>query len=79
MGIRTLLHHGFALMDPKMNPTYPCRRKAEGMPTIVMTLSALLSKADASSPVSFENRDRTRWTPRSHVVPVSAQAIRSRR
>ena len=34
IGIRTLLHHGFALMEPKMNPTYPCRRKADGMPMI---------------------------------------------
>src|SRR5664280_1911436 len=29
-------HHGFAFTEPKMKPTYPCRRKAEGMPTIVM-------------------------------------------
>src|SRR6188768_3932187 len=35
MGIIGVDHHGFALTDPKMNPTYPCSRKADGMPTIV--------------------------------------------
>ena len=30
-------HQGFALMEPKMNPTYPCSRKAEGIPTSVTT------------------------------------------
>ena len=37
-------HHGFALIDPKMNPTYPCSRNAEGMPikvTIQPTRSSI--------------------------------------
>src|SRR5271157_1700063 len=25
-------HHGFALIEPKINPTYPCNRNADGMP-----------------------------------------------
>ena len=29
-------HHGLAFTDPKMKPTYPCSRKAEGMPITVM-------------------------------------------
>ena len=29
-------HHGFALIDPKMKPTYPCSRNADGMPITVM-------------------------------------------
>ena len=29
-------HHGFALTEPKMKPTYPWSRKAEGMPIRVM-------------------------------------------
>jgi len=39
MGISTLLHHGFALIDPKMNPTYPCSRNADGIPMMVITLT----------------------------------------
>jgi hypothetical protein len=35
-GMRGVDHHGFALIEPKMNPTYPCRRNAEGMPIRVI-------------------------------------------
>src|ERR1051325_8671989 len=28
-GIIGVDHHGFALIEPKMNPTYPCNRKAD--------------------------------------------------
>ena len=28
-------HQGLALIEPKMKPTYPCSRKAEGMPISV--------------------------------------------
>jgi len=56
----TLLHHGFALIEPKMNPTYPWSRNADGMPTMVRTFSALWSNATARSPLSFENRERVR-------------------
>ena len=40
-------HHGLALIDPKMNPTYPCSRNAEGMPinvTIQPTRSSIASE-----------------------------------
>ena len=29
-------HHGFAFTEPKMKPTYPCSRNADGMPMTVM-------------------------------------------
>ena len=35
-GINGVDHQGFALIDPKIKPTYPCRRKAEGIPMTVM-------------------------------------------
>src|ERR1035438_268735 len=40
-------HHGLALIEPKMKPTYPCSRKAEGMPisvTIQPTRSSMASE-----------------------------------
>ena len=37
IGISGVDHHGFALIEPKMNPTYPWSRNADGMP---MTVSA---------------------------------------
>src|SRR5208283_61697 len=36
-GIRGEDHHGFALTDPKIKPTYPCSRNAEGMPMTVIS------------------------------------------
>src|SRR3989304_6200689 len=59
MGIMTLLHQGLALMEPNINPTYPWRRKADGMPIIVMIFTVFLSKATASSLMSVEKRERT--------------------
>ena len=35
MGISGVDHHGLAFTEPKMKPTYPCSRKAEGMPITV--------------------------------------------
>ena len=40
IGISTLLHHGLALTEPKMKPTYPCSRNADGMPMMVMNFPA---------------------------------------
>ena len=60
IGISTELHHGFAFTEPKMNPTYPWSRNADGMPMMVMTLIAFLSNAADSSLVSTENRESTR-------------------
>ena len=40
-------HQGLALSEPKMKPTYPCSRKAEGMPTSVTiqpTLSSICNE-----------------------------------
>src|ERR1039458_34804 len=40
-------HQGFDLSEPKMNPTYPCNRKAEGIPikvTIQPTRSSIASE-----------------------------------
>ena len=47
-------HHGFALMEPKMNPTYPCKRKAEGMPIKVISQPTRSSMASARSLMLFE-------------------------
>src|SRR5208337_5651223 len=46
-GINGEDHQGFALSEPKMNPTYPCNRKAEGTPikvTIQPTRSSMASE-----------------------------------
>ena len=34
-GIRGVDHHGLAFTEPKMKPTYPCSRNADGMPMTV--------------------------------------------
>src|SRR3989304_2438685 len=57
-GNMTLLHQGLALMEPKINPTYPCSRKADGMPMIVIVFTVFLSKATAFSLISVEKRER---------------------
>src|ERR1035437_2566160 len=57
-GIITLLHQGFALMEPKIKPTYPWSRKADGIPIIVTTLTVFLSNATAFSLISLEKRER---------------------
>ena len=36
IGISGEDHQGLALIDPKMKPTYPWRRNAEGIPITVM-------------------------------------------
>src|ERR1019366_282470 len=46
-GISGEFHQGFALREPKMNPTYPCRMKADGMPTTVTIQLTLWSMARA--------------------------------
>src|SRR5271169_1857378 len=53
-------HHGFALTEPKMNPTYPCRRKAEGMPITVMTQPTLSSMRRLRSLMFDDPRVRAR-------------------
>ena len=50
-------HQGLALIEPKMKPTYPCSRKADGMPisvTIQPTWSSMCSERSLmlSSPAS---------------------------
>ena len=60
IGITGVDHHGFALTEPKMKPTYPCRRKAEGMPTIVMKRPSLSSMRRDSSLMLSTPRVRTR-------------------
>src|SRR5690348_8953793 len=47
IGISGVDHHGFALIDPKMKPTYPCSRNADGMPMIVTVYPTLSSIAHA--------------------------------
>ena len=40
-------HHGLAFTLPKMKPTYPCSRNADGMPTMVMIQPTFWSSASA--------------------------------
>ena len=42
-------HQGLALTEPKMKPTYPCSRKAEGMPTRVTIQPTALVNVPASA------------------------------
>src|SRR5512138_3213190 len=66
IGIIGVDHHGLALIDPKMNPTYPWSRNADGIPIIVTnrpTLSSASSEAglmlsDPSASVRYISRVR---------------------
>jgi hypothetical protein len=46
-GMSGVDHHGFALIEPKMKPTYPWSRNAEGMPISVMTQPSRSSSSSA--------------------------------
>ena len=45
IGISGVDHQGLALIDPKMKPTYPCSRNADGIPRSVMTCADLAVEA----------------------------------
>ena len=47
-------HQGFAFTDPKIKPTYPCSRNAEGMPMTVMSQPARSSMCSARSLMLLE-------------------------
>ena len=53
-------HHGFAFTDPKMNPTYPWSRNAEGIPISVMKYPSLSSIRNDRSLMLLEPNVRTR-------------------
>ena len=53
-GIKGDDHQGLALTLPKMKPTYPCSRKAEGMPMTVMIQPTFWSIASARSLILVE-------------------------
>ncbi len=55
-GIRGVDHQGLALIEPKMNPTYPWSRKAEGIPISVITQPTRSSMASACSLMLVEPR-----------------------
>src|SRR3990172_7951215 len=55
IGIRTLPHQGFAFTEPKMKPTYPWRRNAEGMPITVISWMAFRSKASDAA-LAFDRK-----------------------
>ncbi len=63
-GMSGVDHQGFALMAPKMNPTYPCRSAAAGMPTPASTRTTRWSTSSASSETSSTPRVRARYTVR---------------
>ncbi len=48
-GISGVDHQGLAFTDPKMKPTYPCSRNADGMPTTVMNQPTRSSTCSAPS------------------------------
>src|ERR1039458_629273 len=52
-------HQGFALTEPKMKPTYPCRRNAEGIPISVMKYPSRSSMCSERSLILLEPRVRT--------------------
>jgi hypothetical protein len=60
IGMRGVDHHGFAFTDPKMKPTYPCNRNAEGMPIRVTSQPTRSSRASAPSEMFREPRVRIR-------------------
>src|ERR1035437_8928369 len=53
-GINGEFHQGFALIEPKMKPTYPCNMKADGIPTSVTIQPTLWSIARARSLMLLE-------------------------
>src|SRR5581483_12185863 len=55
IGMSGMDHHGLALIDPKMKPTYPCSRNADGMPTMVTIFPTSSSSASASSEMSSDH------------------------
>src|SRR5919112_337234 len=67
IGISGVDHHGFALIDPKMNPTYPCNRNADGMPmtvTVYPTLSSMIRAPSLTlSDPSVKALYKTRCSP----------------
>ncbi len=52
IGISGEDHHGLAFTEPKINPTYPCSRNAEGMPMTV-TIQPTLSSMRRAPPLIF--------------------------
>ena len=61
-------HHGFAFTDPKMKPTYPCSRNAEGMPMTVISQPARSSICSARSLMLLEPSVSARYTSRFQPV-----------
>ena len=59
-GISGEFHQGFALIEPKMKPTYPCRMNAEGMPISVTIQPTLSSTASDPSLRLVEPSESTR-------------------
>ncbi len=59
MAIIGVDHQGLALIEPKMKPTYPWRRKAEGMPMRVSTYPTRSSARSAASLTSSDPRVST--------------------
>src|SRR3990172_1322187 len=72
-GMSGVDHHGFALMDPKMNPTYPCNRNADGMPMTVMMRPILSSRRSASGLMSSLQSDSAPYS--RFFQPVDARQV----
>ena len=48
-GINGEDHHGFAFTEPKIKPTYPCSKNADGIPITVTSQPTLSSICSARS------------------------------
>src|SRR5688572_22350552 len=77
IGIIGVDHHGFAFTDPKMNPTYPWRRNADGMPTIVTKRPTRSSTRSASSLILLDPSANSPYAARTipddrcHAMTIS--------
>ena len=59
MGINGVDHQGFDFTAPKINPAYPCRTQADGIPTAARNPVIFLSNASDSSETSVTPNART--------------------
>ena len=72
-------HQGFAFTEPKIKPTYPCSRKAEGMPMTVISQPTRSSMCSACSLMLVEPRVRARYSNLRQPVVVCDSTTMSRR
>src|SRR5271165_4516019 len=72
-------HHGFAFTEPKMKPTYPCKRNAEGMPMRVISQPSRSSISSARLLMLLDPRVISRYRKRFHPEVDWDRSTMSRR